>query len=290
MRKQLIAFSIVVLVVVAGCRSAVSSPTATATTTPIPTLTLPPTATKPSPISTATPQIATPDDPKTAAYHIRASKLDPDAVNSYPQQIVKIISDGVPNYEVEIRIELDGDKLAPVLLNEYEYGEEVSLYLEPSTKIESDSADINTLADQIVGDESDIVTIARKAAAWTSQNIEFDNLLAQQIWDGTVDSQSALKTLETGKGTCSEYTNVFIAIMRNRGIPARFVSGYVYEGMYHAWAEFYLYGVGWIPVEAQGGFVGISDRHIKLFVGKDFVDIGVKLKEIGVVVKPINEE
>jgi len=49
--------------------------------------------------------------------------------------------------------------------------------------------------------------------------------------------------------------------------------------MYHAWAEFYLQGYGWIPVDPMSGAWGVPE-YVKLFVGKDFADINVELREI----------
>lgn len=75
--------------------------------------------------------------------------------------------------------------------------------------------------------------------------------LARKIGKGESKTQSALKTLERRKGTCSEYINLFIAIMRNLGIPTRFITGVIVEKErtnYHAWAECYLEDVGWIGV------------------------------------------
>jgi transglutaminase-like putative cysteine protease len=226
----------------------------------------------------------------TASYRLQADKLDLQAVNSYPQRIARATSAGEPNYDLEIDLLIDPNRLASLPLAAYDYPEDVRPYLEPSGKIESDSPLIAALAAEIIGAETDIAAIAARSAAWTAENIVYDERLARQIWNGLVDSQSALETLEKGQGTCSEYTNLFIAIMRSQGIPARFVTGVVYEGGYHAWPEFYLYSVGWIPVEAQGGFAGTTPRHIKLFVGRDFADIGVKLRDIRVDVQPLTDE
>ena len=73
---------------------------------------------------------------------------------------------------------------------------------------------------------------------------------------------TALSGLKTGRGVCTEFSGVFVGLCRAAGIPARIVSGYwprrefkkgvetaMAEDDRHAWAEFYLPTVGWIPVE-----------------------------------------
>ena len=49
--------------------------------------------------------------------------------------------------------------------------------------------------------------------------------------------------------------------------------------VYHAWAEYYLKGYGWMPVETQSG-TKVPNQYAKLFVGKDIADIDVRLEEI----------
>jgi len=61
------------------------------------------------------------------------------------------------------------------------------------------------------------------------------------------------------RGNCTDFHSLFIGMMRASGIPARFEIGFpLPEGKsagdipgYHCWAEFYLSGVGWIPVDAS---------------------------------------
>lgn len=84
-----------------------------------------------------------------------------------------------------------------------------------------------------------------------------------------------------GKGTCSEATNIFLALMRHKGIPARMVVGYCYEPEYkvngsHAWAECYIEGAGWWPVDPQNGHPSLPYFCYKLFTGKDFRDCRIK--------------
>jgi hypothetical protein len=233
-------------------------------------------------IGSTVPQV--PED--SARYLILARALDLEAVDSYPQTITRLNSDQ-SLYSLEIEIKLDRDRVITVPLDDYDYPPEVALYLEPTALIQSDSPEVCELAQRLyIG--QDIAGYAQTVAAWTAKNILFDNNLAQKIWNGQVDTQSALDTLQRKQGTCSEYANLFIALMRCQGIPARFVHGFVHGGMYHAWAEFYLEGAGWIPVETQMGQVGVSTRHIKLFAGQDFAQIGVKLKEIQIKVVPVS--
>ena len=73
------------------------------------------------------------------------------------------------------------------------------------------------------------------------------------------------------RGYCMHYASASTLILRELGVPARYVSGYVVgnykkndvSGMYeatvldsyaHAWVEIYLEGIGWIPVEVTNGY------------------------------------
>ncbi|HUJ93372.1 MAG TPA: transglutaminase domain-containing protein [Candidatus Bathyarchaeia archaeon] len=61
------------------------------------------------------------------------------------------------------------------------------------------------------------------------------------------------------RGNCTDFHSLFIGMARASGIPARFEMGFsIPEGKsegeiagYHCWAEFYVSGIGWIPVDAS---------------------------------------
>ncbi len=61
------------------------------------------------------------------------------------------------------------------------------------------------------------------------------------------------------RGNCTDFHAIFIGYARAQGIPARFSIGFPLplargEGQiagYHCWAEFYIKGIGWIPVDAS---------------------------------------
>src|SRR5215212_3190633 len=61
------------------------------------------------------------------------------------------------------------------------------------------------------------------------------------------------------RGNCTDFHAIFIGYARAVGIPARFAIGFPLPADrgagqvsgYHCWAEFYLKGVGWVPVDAS---------------------------------------
>ncbi|MFW6117082.1 MAG: transglutaminase-like domain-containing protein [Thermoproteota archaeon] len=75
-----------------------------------------------------------------------------------------------------------------------------------------------------------------------------------------------------GSGDCEEYTDLFIAIVRGLGIPARRMTGFHVElkgnqteHQGHAWPEVWLPGYGWIPYEVtsedDGNSLGQISYH-----------------------------
>ena len=91
-------------------------------------------------------------------------------------------------------------------------------------------------------------------------NLDYDHTF-KKSWVG------AKKALKNGTGVCSDYSDLFVAISRAKGIPARYVSGYTIQNGIsdsgHAWVEVYLPGAGWRGYDPTLGLV-VGDRHIPL--------------------------
>lgn len=76
------------------------------------------------------------------------------------------------------------------------------------------------------------------------------------------------QTLTGRKGSCRDYTTLFMDACRSLGIAARFVSGYLFgnpqqEHELHAWAEVYLPGAGWRGFDPTIDST-VGNRHIVL--------------------------
>jgi hypothetical protein len=70
-------------------------------------------------------------------------------------------------------------------------------------------------------------------------------------------NRGAVKALQSGKGDCTEYADLFVAICRAKNIPARVVTGYTVgvdpTSSKHNWAEVYLQEYGWVPFDPSTG-------------------------------------
>ena len=77
---------------------------------------------------------------------------------------------------------------------------------------------------------------------------------------------------ENKQGVCTHFASAAVLLFRLYGIPARYVEGYLVRDLEsgngaqaimdeaaHAWAEIYVKGVGWIPIEVTPGFIDEAD-------------------------------
>jgi transglutaminase-like putative cysteine protease len=83
-------------------------------------------------------------------------------------------------------------------------------------------------------------------------------------------TQSPTLTIESGSGTCRDFAYLMVEAARCLDIPARFVSGYLYDDALsegaadiliggrstHAWAQVYLAGAGWVDFDPTNDLVG----------------------------------
>lgn len=87
---------------------------------------------------------------------------------------------------------------------------------------------------------------------------------------------------EQKEGYCTHFASAAVMMFRMAGFPARYVSGYIIppedfedngDGSYkavvrdnraHAWAEVYINGTGWCPVEMTPEYMDLNNPHLNL--------------------------
>jgi transglutaminase superfamily protein len=84
----------------------------------------------------------------------------------------------------------------------------------------------------------------------------------------TVGIPSALHVLHTRRGDCNEHTQLFVALARAAGVPARVATGLAYldgKFYYHAWPEVMLRG--WVAVDPTFGQFPADAAHLRFVTG-----------------------
>lgn len=146
-----------------------------------------------------------------------------------------------------------------------EGSQDVDIYIEEEKYIESKSRIINEIAYGLMGkDTKDTV----KAI--------YDYVIGHLEYGGyNPDNTGAIKALKQGRGDCTEYSDLFVALCRASGIPARVIEGYTCEkgdrSIGHNWSEVYFEDIGWVPFDptyqdsgADISFYDIGNNYLYL--------------------------
>ena len=92
---------------------------------------------------------------------------------------------------------------------------------------------------------SDALDFTRRAYRYVPDRLDY-------AWDPAGGNpRTVAEILDAGACGCGGYAVLFMSLLRNRGIPCRFLyaSG-LEDGAFHGWAEAYFESWGWIPVDA----------------------------------------
>ena len=165
------------------------------------------------------------------------------------------------------------------------YDEDRRLY-----KVYTAAADEIPSDDELISSTASSV-VRRENNPYRKASLLYNELLKRLEYRMKPSSSSIIENLNDGQGDSYSYTMLFTALCRAAGIPARPVAGLlVYnnkQSSNHYWAEFYIEGFGWIPVDptlgdgAQFGnfpgeeqqnpaeyyFGNLDNRHISLTKG-----------------------
>lgn len=145
-----------------------------------------------------------------------------------------------------------------------------------TTWVQVNHPEIQSQASLIVGSETNPYKKARLVHQWVVDNIAYDS---------EHPPEDALSVLRNRRGACGGKANLFVALCRASGVPARnvtgihnpygqtFESGSWLDGtLYtHVWAEFYLPEYGWIQVDPgdTNKFARIHEPRLVTSKGND---------------------
>jgi transglutaminase-like putative cysteine protease len=120
---------------------------------------------------------------------------------------------------------------------------------------------IMDLAKQVGGTEKNVLNLGRRY---------YDHVLGLMRYDKSGEGWGrgdAVWACDSKYGNCTDFHALFIGLCRASGIPARFSIGFPIPekrgtgdvGGYHCWAEFFVPGYGWVPVD-----ISEADKHPEL--------------------------
>ena len=123
-------------------------------------------------------------------------------------------------------------------------------YLKPTSYGPTDG-EVKALSDKITAGKKTILEKAKAIYDWTCENMYRE---PKTIGCG---KGNVCQLLQTPGGKCTDIHSVYVALCRAAGVPAREVLG-IRQGKkegqditswQHCWAQFFLPGYGWVPVD-----------------------------------------
>ena len=146
-----------------------------------------------------------------------------------------------------------------------------SLFLRESALTQPDAAivDFAETARAEAG-EADALGMLHILLSDLNREIKFDT-------DPTHTATTAAEAFALRRGVCQDLTHIFIAAVRQLGLPARYISGHFYrnDGVTeqeagHAWAEAFVEHLGWVGFDPANG-ISTTDAHVRVAVGLDYL-------------------
>lgn len=132
---------------------------------------------------------------------------------------------------------------------------------QPEKYIESDHPSIRRAAAKL--QESDEIKTINAVFGWVASHVRYSGYAAQD--------RGALYALEHKKGDCTEYMDLFVALSRANGLPARRIGGYICPENavlkardYHNWGEFYENGIWQIADPQHNVLMRNQDNYIAM--------------------------
>ena len=114
----------------------------------------------------------------------------------------------------------------------------------------------------------------RAAVHWVHETLDY-------VRGATSAGTTSAEARALGSGVCQDFSHLALALLRSAGLPARYVSGYLYPASAaaldetvsaesHAWVEFWA--GDWIPLDPSN-LSEVAERHVLVARGRDYADV-----------------
>ena len=126
---------------------------------------------------------------------------------------------------------------------------------------------IKALAEEIRGEETNPLILARRVYDWISDHVNYSYVRDYLYIDNIPES-----VILNGYGDCGTMVLVFVTLLRCMGIPAKWQSGSSVKPNYigsHDWAMFYIAPYGWLYCDPSYGNSEDKLRHEHYFANLD---------------------
>jgi transglutaminase-like putative cysteine protease len=146
-------------------------------------------------------------------------------------------------------------------------------YLAPTPRTTMSPEVLDELESLVAGQER-VHDVANTVTDWVRERVAY-------VRGATQVSSTAQDVWEQREGVCQDLTHVTISLLRQLGIPSRYVSGYLYSkeddhvgekvvGESHAWVEYFC--GDWAGVDpTNGGPIGL--HHVTVAKGREYGDV-----------------
>jgi transglutaminase-like putative cysteine protease len=115
---------------------------------------------------------------------------------------------------------------------------------------------------------------AEEIAVWVNKRVSY-------VPGATGVQTSAQEAWDQGQGVCQDIAHLAVALLREAGLPARYVSGYLHfdpaaepgqavAGQSHAWVEYWT-GT-WAACDPTN-LAPVGERHVLVARGRDYADV-----------------
>jgi transglutaminase-like putative cysteine protease len=154
---------------------------------------------------------------------------------------------------------------------------DLAVFLESTELVQSSHPDLVKQAREITANSQTEFEAVQKILYLVVEHLRY--VLIPEKFD-------ALYSWQTGRGNCQNYSHLAAALLRAVGIPVRIVNGITFKRAYsipmeqaeysfemaegrHSWIEVYFSDLGWMPFDPQQTEFFVSNRYLRVEVGRD---------------------